>query len=79
MAALPLEAAMHVVPHHTAGRLAASIRAVRRAKVARRLDAVWLVALGHTAAAGRVLLSDRSEETEFGLMPPANAETKKGR
>ena len=52
---------MHVEPHHTVDQLAELIRAERRAKVARRLDAVRLAMLGHTAAevGERVLLSDR--------------------
>jgi len=52
---------MHVEPHHTAEQLAELIRVERRAKVARRLDAVRLAMLGHTAAevGARVLLSDR--------------------
>jgi len=52
---------MHVVSHHTADQLAESIRAERRAKVARRLDAIRLAALGYTAAevAERVFLSER--------------------
>lgn len=52
---------MHVEPHHTADQLTELIRAQPRAKVGRRLDAVRLALLGHTAAdvAGRVLLSER--------------------
>jgi transposase len=53
---------MHVEPHHTADDLAAVIRAERRAKVAQRLNAVRLAALGHTAAevGERVVLSERA-------------------
>ena len=52
---------MHVAPHHTPDQLARLIRAEPRARVARRLDAVRLARLGHTApqVAARVLLSDR--------------------
>jgi len=52
---------MHVEPHRTAEQLAELIRAERRAKVARRLDAVRLAMHGHAAAevGERVLLSDR--------------------
>ena len=65
MAAFRPEAAMHVEPRHTAEQLADLIRVERRAKVARRLDAVRLAMLGHTAAevAERVLLSDRQVRT----------------
>jgi transposase len=53
---------MHVEPHHTADELAERIRTERRARVARRLSAVRLALLGHTApdVAERVLLSERS-------------------
>src|SRR5262245_54358119 len=56
---------MHVEPHHTAEQLADLIRAEPRARVARRLTAVRLALLGHTAAgiAGQVLLSDRQVRT----------------
>jgi putative transposase len=56
---------MHVEPHHTAAELAESIGAEPRARVARRLAAVRLALLGHTAttAAGQVLLSERSVRT----------------
>lgn len=52
---------MHVEPHHTPDQLFALIRAEGRAKVARRLDAVRLAMIGHTAAevAERVLGSER--------------------
>jgi transposase len=53
---------MHVEPHHTAVELAQLIRSERRARVAARLSAVRLAALGHTAAevGERVLLSERA-------------------
>ena len=56
---------MHVAPHCTADQLAAAIRAEPRARVARRLTAVRLARLGHTAAgvAGQVLLSERQVRT----------------
>jgi transposase len=56
---------MHVEPHHTADRLAELIRAQDRARVARRLSAVRLALLGHTApdVAERVLLSERQVRT----------------
>jgi hypothetical protein len=52
---------MRVEPHRTADQLADLIRVQPRAKVARRLTAVRLALLGHTApeVAGRVLLSER--------------------
>jgi transposase len=53
---------MHVEAHHTADQLTELIRAEPRARVARRLGAVRLALLGHTApdVAERVLLSERS-------------------
>jgi transposase len=53
---------MHVEPRHTADELAQLIRGERRAKVAQRLNAVRLAALGHTAAqvGERVVLSERA-------------------
>jgi len=56
---------MRVTPHHTAEQLATLIRAEPRAKVARRLAAVRLALLGHTAPdiAAQVLLSDRQVRT----------------
>ena len=53
---------MHVVPHRTADQIAGLIRAEARARVARRLSAVRLALLGHTAAevGEQVLLSERS-------------------
>src|SRR5262249_31940873 len=56
---------MHVEPHHTADQLADLIRAEPRARVSRRLAAVRLALLGHTAAqvAGQVVLSDRQVRT----------------
>jgi transposase len=53
---------MHVEPHSTADELAAVIRTEQRAKVAQRLNAVRLAALGHTAAeVGEwVVLSERA-------------------
>jgi transposase len=56
---------MRVTPHHTAEQLATLIRTEPRAKVARRLTAVRLARLGHTAPdiAARVLLSDRQVRT----------------
>jgi transposase len=56
---------MHVEPHRTADQLADLIRAQPRAKVARRLIAVRLAVLGHTApdVAERVLLSERQVRT----------------
>jgi transposase len=56
---------MHVVAHHAADQLAELIRTQPRAKVARRLTAVRLALLGHTAAdvAERVLLSERQVRT----------------
>src|SRR4051794_26775040 len=52
---------MHVEPHQTAGQLAERIRAEPRARVARRLAAVRLALLGHTApdVAEHALLSER--------------------
>jgi transposase len=59
---------MRVEPHRTADQLASLIRAEPRARVARRLTAVRLALLGHTAAAvaGQVLLSDRQVRTWVG-------------
>ena len=59
---------MHVEPHHTADQLAALIRSEPRAKVARRLAAVRLALLSHTApqVAARVLLSERQVRTWVG-------------
>jgi transposase len=59
---------MQVEPHFTPAELAALIRAERRAKVAQRLSAVRLAALGHTAVAvgERVLLSERAVRTWVG-------------
>jgi transposase len=59
---------MHVEPHRTADQLAESIRAEPRARVARRLTAVRLALLGHTApdVAERVLLSERQVRTWVG-------------
>lgn len=56
---------MYVAPHHTADQLAELIRAERRAKVSRRLDAIRLALLGRTAAevAERVLVTDRQVRT----------------
>jgi transposase len=56
---------MRVTPHHTADQLAALIRGEPRARVARRLTAVRLALLGHTApaVAAQVLLSDRQVRT----------------
>lgn len=56
---------MHVDPHHTADELAALVRAERRGKVARRLAAVRLAAVGEPAAAvgEQVLLSERQVRT----------------
>jgi transposase len=56
---------MHVEPHRTADQLAELIRAEPRARVARRLAAVRLALLGHTApdVAGQVLLSERQVRT----------------
>jgi len=53
---------MHVEAHHTADQLAERIRAESCARVARRLSAVRLALLGHTApdVAEQVLLSERS-------------------
>src|SRR5262245_38293230 len=53
---------MHVEAHHTADRLAELIRAEPCARVARRLGAIRLALLGHTApdVAEQVLLSERS-------------------
>ncbi len=52
---------MHVEAHHTADQLAELIRVQPWAQVARRLSAVRLALLGHTAAdvGARVLLSER--------------------
>jgi transposase len=59
---------VHVEPHRTADQLAELIRAEPRARVARRLTAVRLALLGHTAAqaADRVLLSERQVRTWVG-------------
>jgi transposase len=59
------ERAMHVELHHTADQLAELIRAQPRAKIARRLSAVRLAVLGHTApdVAAQVLLSQRQVRT----------------
>lgn len=56
---------MHVEPHRTPDELADLIRSDLRARVARRLTAVRLALLGHTAGdvAGQVLLSDRQVRT----------------
>jgi transposase len=56
---------MHVEPRRTPDQLAELIRAEPRARMARRLTAVRLALLGHTAAhiAGQVLLSDRQVRT----------------
>ena len=53
---------MHIEAHHTADQLAERVRAEPRARVARRLTAVRLALLGHTApeVAEQVLLSERS-------------------
>jgi transposase len=53
---------MHVEPHRTADQLAGLIRAEKRARVAQRLTAVRLAALGHTASevGERVLMSERA-------------------
>ena len=56
---------MYVEPHHTPDQLAHLIRIESRAKVARRLTAVRLARLGHTAPtiAAHVLLSGRQVRT----------------
>ena len=56
---------MHVESHHTAERLAELVRVEPHAKVARRLAAVRLALLGHTAPqiAERVFLSERQVRT----------------
>lgn len=56
---------MHVEGHHTTDQLAELIRAESRARVARRLSAVRLALLGHTAPeiAQQVLLSERQVRT----------------
>lgn len=56
---------MQVEAHHTAAELAELIRAEPRARVARRLSAVRLALLGHTApdVAEQVLLSERAVRT----------------
>ncbi len=56
---------MHVEGHHTAAELAELIRAEARGKVTRRLTAVRLALLGHTAAqaAAAALLSERQVRT----------------
>ena len=56
---------MRVEPHDTPEQLAGRIRAEPRAKVARRLAAVRLALLGHTArqAAAQALLSERQVRT----------------
>ena len=56
---------MYVEPHRSADQLADLIRAEPRARVARRLAAVRLALLGHTAAqaADQVLLSERQVRT----------------
>ena len=53
---------MHIEPHLTADQLAELIRAEPRARIARRLTAIRLALLGHTApdVAGQVVLSERS-------------------
>lgn len=56
---------MHVEPHQTADQLVELIRAQPRARIARRLSAVRLALLGHTApdVATQVLLSERQVRT----------------
>jgi transposase len=56
---------MQVAPHQTADQLAELIRSQPQARVARRLAAVRLALLGHTApdVAERVLLSERQVRT----------------
>jgi hypothetical protein len=56
---------MHVEAHHSADQLAERIRAESRARIARRLSAVRLALLGHTAndVAEQVLLSERHVRT----------------
>jgi transposase len=56
---------MHVEAHHSADHLAERIRAESRARIARRLSAVRLALLGHTATevAQQVLLSERQVRT----------------
>lgn len=56
---------MHVEPHRTADQLADAIRTQPRARVSRRLTAVRLALLGHTAArvAEQVVLSERQVRT----------------
>ena len=56
---------MHVEPHNSAEELAGLIRSEASAKVARRLTAVRLSLLGHSAAgaAAQVLLSERQVRT----------------
>ena len=56
---------MHVEDHHTADQLTELIRAEPRARIARRLSAVRLALLGHTApdVAPQVLLSERQVRT----------------
>src|SRR5262252_9300941 len=56
---------MHVEDHHSSDQLAERIRAQPRARIARRLSAVRLALLGHTAPdiAQRVLLSERQVRT----------------
>ena len=56
---------MHVEPHRTPDQLAELIRAESHAKVARRLAAIRLALLGHTAPqiAGEVFLSERQVRT----------------
>lgn len=56
---------MHVEDHHTTDQLAELIRAEPRARMARRLNAVRLALLGHTAPeiAHQVLLSERQVRT----------------
>jgi transposase len=56
---------MHIEDHHTTDQLAELIRAEPRARIARRLSAVRLALLGHTApdVARQVLLSERQVRT----------------
>jgi transposase len=56
---------MHVEPHRTTDQLAELIRVEPRARVARRLAAVRLALLGHTASdvAEQVVLSERQVRT----------------
>ena len=59
---------MHVEPRHTPDQLAELVRSEPRARVARRLAAVRLALLGHTApdVADRALLSERQVRTWVG-------------